>query len=272
MKKRFDFYSFIHKGVRGILSNLVISAGRTNFKKLGEIDKLKREVDSVVVYLREHSHKEDKYITPLLREKAYPGLKELEEEHASSEKENALLVDGLEEIRELASAEEVEDEEARNAELVEKGYQYYLNLSGYQAEYFKHLLVEERDITPFLWKHYTDEELVKVHLELQGNAAKKEIVDGIPLIYPFITLEEVAFSLSGIRETFSEADVKEFCEITQRLLSEPDWAEVQKMVFPQEEAKVTDHLAVVKKTSPIHVGGKANSEGKVADAEMKFDN
>ena len=134
-----------HKGIRHLLGQFALVAGRTDYTDPAELAELREVAHRVLTLLEEHARNEDDVIFPLLDAKN-PGASALL--HADHD----LLDASLESI--VARLDAMDGMQSR-----EEAHALYLDVTEFQAKYLLHMVSEERDFEPMLWSHYSDDEL-----------------------------------------------------------------------------------------------------------------
>ena len=62
-----DFFTAIHKGVRSMLFELSLAAGRVDPSSLADVDALADRIERTLAFLEEHAEHEDEHVLPALR-------------------------------------------------------------------------------------------------------------------------------------------------------------------------------------------------------------
>src|SRR5579862_3850061 len=133
---RLDVYTAVHKMHRARLFNLTVEAGKTDPADTVATARLTTAVDALASELIAHAGHEDRFIHPLLREKAPILAAELDAAHED-------LDNGLDELRRLA---------AGHAAATGDPNFLYRALAAFTATYLGHLAREEGEALPALWE------------------------------------------------------------------------------------------------------------------------
>ncbi|MHA2104952.1 MAG: hemerythrin domain-containing protein [Candidatus Hodarchaeales archaeon] len=150
MTQRVDFYSYSHKGLRFALNNLAFEFGKLDFNNSSKLQELSDELNNLSKFLHFHALGEDKFVFPMIKEKAESLFNLLTNQHNEFE---PLEKDYLETLQEIFSLPEGDEKKALGKEFCNK-YNFFISL------YLKHLQVEERDLLPLLWENFTDADLI----------------------------------------------------------------------------------------------------------------
>ena len=155
---RLDVYTAVHKMQRARLFNLTMEAGRTDPSDSVTTARLASAVHVVGAELVAHAGHEDRFIHPLLRQKAPALAAELDAAHAELEVK-------LDELRHVA---------ATYATAPGHPNVLYRALASFTAGYLDHLTREEGDALPALWESCNDEELMGILVSFRGSRSDAE--------------------------------------------------------------------------------------------------
>jgi iron-sulfur cluster repair protein YtfE (RIC family) len=155
---RLDVYTAVHKMQRARLFNLTVEAGKTDPADVLTATRLARAVDAVAAELVAHAGHEDRFIHPLLRQKAPALAAELDAAHAE-------LDAALNELCRVASAYATAQGDPNTL---------YRALASFTASYLDHLDREEAAALPALWEGCSDEELLGILVSFRGSRSERE--------------------------------------------------------------------------------------------------
>lgn len=155
---RLDVYTAVHKMQRARLFGLVTEAGRADPADPAGRAALAAAVEAVVDELLAHAEHEDRYIHPLLRERAPATARRLDEEHVA-------LDARLEQLRDVA---------ASYADSPVEPNVLYRAVAAFTAAYLGHLAVEEGEALPALWGSCSDDELAGILVSFRGSRSDTE--------------------------------------------------------------------------------------------------
>jgi hypothetical protein len=134
-----------HKGIRHLLGQFSLVAGRTDYTDLVELAELRDLAHRVLTLLEEHARNEDDVIFPMLEAKSPGATSALHDDHSVLDASLESIVSRLDAMDGTSSREDA--------------HALYLDVTEFQARYLLHLVREERDFEPQLWPRYTDDEL-----------------------------------------------------------------------------------------------------------------
>lgn len=155
---RLDVYTAVHKMQRARLFDLTVEAGKTDAVATVATARLAAAVDALAVELVAHGEHEDRFIHPLLRQKAPALVETLGAAHLE-------LDARLGQLRQLSSTYSTSPGDP-NA--------LYRALAAFTATYLDHLALEEAEALPALWEGCTDEELMSILVSFKGSRSDAE--------------------------------------------------------------------------------------------------
>jgi hypothetical protein len=184
---RFNMYRDVHKGLRLLLSELLVSAGRTDFGCQGELERLRVQVQGVFALLKAHAHHENSVFGPVLEAHCPRVASALEADH--EEHEAQLL-----ELSCLLTAID-----PRRADAAERGHQFGLGLARVVGELLAHMSDEEQQAMPALWRKLSDQRLAELSGRLIADLAAWERPLWLKCMLPALNRRERAALLVRMR-------------------------------------------------------------------------
>ena len=158
--ERPNLYKVMHKYIRVQISDIVALAGNTDFANEAERMLFDVGFKAFMKLLDDHAMREEKYFHPLLEQCENKELRLVEEEHKSLEKQLTHLKLSL-----------------KNSVDEKTSYQFYLDLTKFQAHYLSHLISEERHLLLELHKHCSDAQLNAANSALLADMPKEDMVN-----------------------------------------------------------------------------------------------
>jgi len=141
---RYSPYTYIHKGIRFELAELLRTVGNFDFQDAQGGHAIVRRLRESIRLMNDHARHEDAEIDPLLLARAPQLSRRVAAAHS--------LLETLEaEVLNLC------DGAPGNPA---KAYRLYLALSRYASAQFTHMAEEETEIVTGLWQHFTDAEII----------------------------------------------------------------------------------------------------------------
>ncbi len=171
-----DVYTAVHKMQRARLFGLVVEAGKADPSDTANTARLAGAVDRLADELSSHAEHEERFIHPLLHEKAPAIAARLEADHVE-------LDLTLELLRRLSDS--CTDDPGNPNEL-------YRALASFTGVYLGHLAVEEGEALPALWHECSDEELLGILVSFKGSRSDVENLTGLLAQLPTLNPAEMA--------------------------------------------------------------------------------
>lgn len=181
---RIDLYTAIHKSVRAALFHLSTHAGATDFADESATARLGEELSALATRLRAHRRIEDRFIHPVIAERAPELLSSLADAHATYDDE----IDALE----AAFAA------ARAARAPETSLAFYRALNRFIADNLAHFDEEERGMS-VLWEKCSDADLAAVMAAFHASRTPAQAVADLEKMLPALSHPERAAMLGGMR-------------------------------------------------------------------------
>jgi hypothetical protein len=168
-------YEVPHKAIRNALSQFSLLAGNTDYNDKGEMEKLKNLADEIFKILDSHAKHENNVPLKYLEQKLSGGSVHDKEDHERIESEMYKLEEALKDLYERSENGE---------ELRYPGNDFYEQLTDFHAQYLQHMLEEERETQPLLWKYFTDEELKQHEMEIRSAITPEEMLLWAKYMFP----------------------------------------------------------------------------------------
>jgi hypothetical protein len=146
---RYDPYLMIHKGIRALVTDALVRAGRMDAFDDDDTADVVARVRDLARLAESHAHHEERFIHPAMEARAPGSTRHVDEDHRTHRAALARLVDGCDAVERQAGA-------ARAAAALE----LYRALALYVAKDLVHMHAEETENNAVLWATHTDAELV----------------------------------------------------------------------------------------------------------------
>jgi hypothetical protein len=209
---RYDLYAGVHKGLRALMSDVLVRTGRTDPFDSREVAELAADVRLLLRLCRKHLASENKYVHGAM-EKAIPGTSaEISAEHAHHEKEMALIdteLSGFEQAAPLASAA--------------AGQRLYRRIALFVAENIVHMDAEETGHNAVLWATYTDQEIAEIEQTIVASISPEDMSAFLRWMVPAMTAPERAAMFTGMRLNAPSSVVDGILAVVRPYLSVGDW-------------------------------------------------
>jgi len=145
-KQRAEIFINVHKGLRRGLWGLAARIGELDWDDDEEVQSAGRELENMLLFLREHSANEDQIQFSFLEERAHGITRKEQEAHRELE----YRLDLLEQHWYLL---------LRQQQREVAGYHFYLEYNQFLSSYLDHMDREERELTEAFYRHCSDPEI-----------------------------------------------------------------------------------------------------------------
>jgi len=169
-------YAASHKGLRNILSQFSLLAGKTNYSDIQEIEKLKKLGDDMFFLLTHHLHTENDDLLRPLEERVHGASKHDLDDHERLERIQGDIA------LQLSKLDGKQDEET--------GHSFYLSFTNFHSQYLEHILQEELVTEKLLLNNFTAEELQESSMRIMQKVEFPVILMSLKYIVPAQSLNE----------------------------------------------------------------------------------
>jgi hypothetical protein len=192
-----DPYTWIHKGQRRLLFQVVELAGRADYEDESERRELRSQTSALLRSLRAHAWHEETYLRPLFERHLPEFAREVASEHATLEED-------IERIEALAQGVIAGPAGSRQA----SGLALYRELAAFLARYLWHLSEEESGL-PRIWATIPPAELEDAMARSLAGRAREEAMSDLEAMLPALSPPEreqlLLMIRSGSREAYEAA-------------------------------------------------------------------
>lgn len=217
MKKRYNIFKQIHKGLRAMLYDTAISLQLTDFQDNEEaaavIGKLSETLN--IFYL--HANHEDQFILPVVQKSNPLLVEEFDSEHGKDEfmshRINALI----------ASYQHANNLEARE----DLGEKICAAFNEFVAFNLYHMAKEEEKINPVLWSQFTDEEICALRKTLAKTVSREEFLVTSKWMMQGINDCEILHWLKEVKNNAPEFIFRSMIELAEKVLTPARWNRIQ---------------------------------------------
>lgn len=212
-------YDVPHKGLRNALSQFQLLAGKTDYVKHNEVERLYTLGQDVFKILTIHATDENE-VTLAELEKRCPGcsqhdLHDHEEIHLAQEKLEKLLAKSYNNSK---AGQDVSGD----------GEEFYLALSEFHGVYLEHTAEEERVTQPMLWEYFTDEELASHRGKIMAKNPPQTLLIWFRFVLPSQSHKERVGLLTGFKKMASQNFFEEGMKVIKQVLTETEFDELNK--------------------------------------------
>jgi hypothetical protein len=164
---RYNPFSFIHKALRGLLSDTAITLQQTDFTDVTEANIAIKKVEKVLEHFESHAYHEDRHIIPAIIKFDGKLAAEIESEH---EKDDMLIFRLENKITKFMHASAGDEKRSVGNEIM-------YGFIDFVAFNLIHMNKEEQLINEVLWNNYTDQELLEINHTIRASVPQHEMME-----------------------------------------------------------------------------------------------
>lgn len=185
---RLNIYGSIHKGLRAMMGETLVQAGRTDWQDSGESAETLAQVRVLLDFCESHIAHENDFVHPAMEARRPGSSGDVESDHRDH-------ANAMRDLREQAAA--LQDLSGEAATRV--GEALYRGLAVFIAENHEHMHYEETHNNEVLWAAYSDDEIMGIHHALVASLTPEENALSMRWMLPNVSAQERAGMLQGIR-------------------------------------------------------------------------
>jgi len=180
-----NIYAFAHKGLRHLMSELTLLAGKTNYAKAGQLEVLKSKTEELLIFLNFHAHAEDNFILTVLEQRVPGSTTANYNEHEEIEKEAEAFGHTLNAISPSSP--------------LSAGQVFYKAVTDFQSNYLAHMSMEESEMMGLIWDNFTVEELIGMQTAIIGSLSPDQKLLSFKYMIPAMNSMERALLMGGLK-------------------------------------------------------------------------
>jgi len=215
-KPRMNIFAFAHKGLRLALSKLTILAGKTDYSNSNSLHAIKSLTAEVLELLRLHAAAEDNIILPALEKRAPKSTARILADHQDLEGSIAVFSAQLDAITTSSPPGQ--------------GAGFYVALFHFYANYLIHMSMEETEINPVIWDHFTDEEIMAWQGEIMTSLSQEQILSFYKYMVPALNPQEQTVLLGGFKTSSPVEEFDAVMTILEGIMSDREYSLLQSML------------------------------------------
>jgi len=218
---RLDIYKGIHKGLRALMSHVLVTVGRADASDPLELAAALQDVRGLLAACTSHLAHENKHIHAAMEARRPNSAAHTADDHLDHEHAIARLAEAVRAV-----------EQSHGSLREEAALRLYRQLAGFVAENFEHMQVEETENNAVLWAEYTDEEIARIHDAILADVSPQEMAALARWLVPFATPAERAAMFSEMQRKAPREAVDGLLAVVRPHLSEYDWAKLMAAIAP----------------------------------------
>ena len=214
---RFNPFGQIHKGLRALLYDTALQLQHTDFTVAEEIEAAVERVKLVTTLFEHHAAVEDSQMFPLIESDAPQLVAEFEAQH---QKDHELSND-LERSLVLFTETNSPEQNQWAGNLLLQSFHAFLAFN------VEHMKQEEMLVNACLWRHYSDEELVRKVQEISSSIPPEQNKHFVYWMLKGMGTHEIIGWYHAIKLTAPPPVFCFFCELAEAALPASKWQTVQ---------------------------------------------
>lgn len=180
-RQRAEIFINVHKGLRRGLWGLALKIGELDWNDEAEVQDAGRELENMLLFLREHSANEDQIQFSFLEQRAPGSTRTEQEEHRELEYRLDLIEKHWYQL-------------LRETQREEAGYRFYLEYNQFLSSYLDHMDREERELTDAFYRHCSDPEIDDAFKKIIARTSPQDMSVMLTYMIPAMNpSERVAF-------------------------------------------------------------------------------
>jgi hypothetical protein len=220
-RPRLDVYVGVHKGLRALMSHVLVTVGRADPADPSELAATLDEVRGLLAVCASHLAHENKHIHAAMEARRPDSAAHTADDHLDHEHAIARLEDAVRVV-----------EQSHGSLRAAAALRLYRQLAVFVAENLEHMHVEETENNAVLWAEYSDDEIAKIHDAILADVAPQEMARIVRWIVPFVTPAERAAMFSEMSRKAPPEVVEGLLAIVKPHLTERDWVKLIAAIAP----------------------------------------
>jgi hemerythrin-like domain-containing protein len=215
--QRVDLFTTVHKALRSLIYHLSSMLQTADFTDEQATKASLAALDHFLELLHEHAMHEDRTVFAETHKFEPELVDELEAEHKEIDKH-------LEQVHK-ASAQVLAA--TSREDRIAAGDTLNRAVNNFIAFYLTHLTHEEATVLPATWKHFTDEQLVAMRIDVQRNTTPGRFAEWMRWMFPAMNINELVDMFRGLKAHAPPPFYEAMCQVANVSLGEVGWRSLQ---------------------------------------------
>jgi len=214
---RVDLFTTVHKALRSLIYHPSTMLQTADFTDERATKASLAALEHFLELLHEHAGHEDRTVFAETHKFEPEMVDELEKEHH----EIGTHLDQVHKsiARVLAAT--------TNEERIEAGDDLNRAVNTFIAFYLTHLTHEEATVLPATWKHFTDEQLVAMRIDVQRHTSPARYAEWMRWMFPAMNINELVDMFRAIKAHAPPPFYEAMCQVANVSLGEVGWRSLQ---------------------------------------------
>ena len=214
---RVDLFTTVHKALRSLIYHLSTMLQTADYTDERSTKACLASLEHFLELLHEHAGHEDRTVFAETRKFEPEMVDKLEEEHHEID---AHLDQVHKNIAKVLAA-------ANDHERIESGDALNRSVNDFIAFYLTHLSHEEGSVLPATWKHFTDEQLIQMRLDVQRHTSPARFAEWMRWMFPAMNINELIGMFRGLKAHAPQPFYEAMCQVANVSLGEVGWRNLQ---------------------------------------------
>lgn len=210
-------YRFIHKGLRGLMTDTLLKVGRMDVADDCERAEVIEQLRMLLMMCTRHLHHEDTVVHPAIERAEAGRSMQTANEHVG----HAVAIRTLEQ-------QVLQFESAAPARRAVLAHELYLDLGNFVAENLEHMMVEETENHAVLVRNYSDEELFGIEAAVKAQLTPQESQLAMLWMLPHVNAAERALMFTGMKRAAPPEVFNGMMALAGEVLNQRDLYKLQK--------------------------------------------
>jgi len=217
MKKRYNAFNQIHKGLRAMMYDTAMALQHSDYINSEETEKALEKVEIVLAVFEDHASHEDNYVLPAVTKYFKHLAVEFESEHETDE----MLAHRLRNLMVVYSYAVSGDARQEAGEAIYKAFNEFIAFNLY------HMNKEEDKLNKAMWEKYTDEEILDIQKTIVQNVSEHMRVIENTWMMRGINDPEIVKWLTGVKNSAPDFIFQGLLKLAEKELSLKRWMNVK---------------------------------------------
>ncbi|MBI4162070.1 MAG: hemerythrin domain-containing protein [Candidatus Aenigmarchaeota archaeon] len=212
-------YDVPHKGLRNVMSQFSLLAGNVSFNDSQQVDHLHKIGTDMFTFLKQHANDENTIVLPEFEKKEPAVGEHIRIEHHK-------IDEAQQKVETLLN--EIHSKSQNSQDIRDLGARLYDSYHNFHSQYLLHMVDEEQNIQPLLWKHFTDEELLAFSKRILGSMKPEILLMVFRYVAPAQSHSERVMVLKGMKMGAPPQFFEKLMETVKSVLIEEDYEKLEK--------------------------------------------
>lgn len=211
-------YRFIHKALRTLLTQTLVTAGKLDADDAQDRLQLVEEIETVLGVCSDHLAHENRFFNEPLRQVAPRAVMPFLNDHEGHLESISQLRLRLQQVRDAGT------------QAPALAYQLYLEYSDFVGENLAHMLEEESTLTQALWNHFSDEQLQTFTHALESTLSPEEKGFYLRWMARGLNVTELVMLLKGAQAAVPKPVFQELAMLVAQETGPHRWGRIARLL------------------------------------------